>query len=132
MSMTDPIADFLTRVRNGLSARKAKVDLPSSKLKVKIAEILRQEGYITGFSVQGEGPARMLTVLLRYNGQSKSAINGIRRISKPGQRTYVKHDGIPKVRSGLGVAVLTTSKGLMTDREARKQGLGGEILCEVW
>jgi small subunit ribosomal protein S8 len=132
MSMTDPIADFITRIRNGVAARKAKIDLPASNFKVKLAEILREEGFITGFTVQGEEVGRTMTVSLRYDSHAKSAINGIRRTSRPGQRVYVGTDAIPRVRSGLGVAILTTSRGVMTDREARKQGLGGEILCEIW
>jgi small subunit ribosomal protein S8 len=130
--MTDPIADFLTRIRNAIIARKAQTQAPASKIKAKIAEILQQEGYITGFAVNAEGPQGTITVNLRYDAQHRSAIEGVRRVSTPGQRTYVDHGSIPKVRSGLGVAILTTSKGIMTDREARKQGVGGEIICEVW
>ena len=130
--MTDPIADFLTRIRNAIIARKAKVDVPASKVKAKIAGILEQEGYITGFTITTEGPQGTIVVNLRYDTQHRAAIEGLRRVSRPGQRSYVAKDSIPKVRSGLGVAILTTSKGIMTDREARKQGVGGEVICEVW
>ena len=130
--MTDPIADFLTRIRNAIIARKAQTQAPASKIKAKIAEILQQEGYIAGFAVNETGPQGTITVNLRYDAQHRSAIEGVRRVSTPGQRTYVNRDSIPKVRSGLGVAILTTSKGIMTDREARKQGVGGEVICEVW
>ena len=130
--MTDPIADFLTRIRNAIIARKARIELPASKIKARLAEILTQEGYIGGFAVNPEGPQGTIVVNLRYDGQHRAAIEGVRRVSRPGQRTYVAKDGIPKVRSGLGVAILTTSKGIMTDREARKQGVGGEVICEVW
>jgi len=130
--MTDPIADFLTRIRNAIIARKAKVEVPASKIKAKIAGILEQEGYIAGFTITTEGPQGTIVVNLRYDGQHRAAIEGLRRVSRPGQRTYVAKDSIPKIRSGLGVAILTTSKGIMTDREARKQGVGGEVICEVW
>src|SRR5579862_2007638 len=127
--MTDPIADFLTRIRNGIIARKAKVDAPHSKLKARLAEILQKEGFIAGFAVQEAAVQGTITVNLRYDGQHRPAIEGIRRVSTPGARSYVNRDSIPKVRSGLGVAILTTSRGIMTDRDARKQGIGGEIIC---
>src|SRR5689334_10685209 len=133
MSMTDPIADFVARIRNGLNARQSRIDLPSSQLKVRIAEILRDEGYLTGAEVvTGEQDRKVLQLSVKYDNQKKSPINGIRRSSKPGQRRYVNKDQLPKVRFGLGTAILTTSKGVMTDRDARKAGLGGEVLCEVW
>jgi small subunit ribosomal protein S8 len=133
MSMTDPIADFLTRIRNAILARHAEAVSPSSKLKVKIAELLAHEGYIAGFDVR-KGFAGMdeIAVKLRWADQRTNAITGLRRRSRPGQRVYVGHDRIPRVRSGLGVAILSTSRGLMTDRVARKEGVGGELLCEVW
>ena len=133
MSMTDPIADFLTRIRNAILARHAEAVAPSSKLKVKIAELLKDEGYIAGFDVR-KGFAGMdeLAIKLRWADQRTNAITGLRRRSRPGQRVYVGHERIPRVRSGLGVAILSTSQGLMTDRVARKQKVGGEILCEVW
>jgi small subunit ribosomal protein S8 len=132
MSMTDPIADMLTRIRNAIISRKTKLEMPSSRMKVRIAELLKREGYLTAFS-EIDGPVSPLLVLeLRYGQDNRNAIVGLRRISKPGQRRYVKNDGIPKVRSGLGVAILSTSRGVMTDREARQQGVGGEVICEVW
>ena len=132
MSMTDPIADFLARMRNGIRARKQRVDCPRSNLKVRIAEILREEGFVDGVTTAEDNKQGMLTVTLRYDGRTGSAITGIRRVSRPGQRKYVPAKDVPKVRNGLGIAILSTSQGLMTDREARKRGVGGEILCEVW
>jgi small subunit ribosomal protein S8 len=130
--MTDPIADMLTRIRNAITARKAKVIMPSSKLKVRIAEVLKDEGFIGVVSSEEDDKQGLLHIELRYDNNNHNAIQGIRRVSKPGQRTYARHTGLPRVRSGLGIAILTTSKGVMTEREARKQGLGGELLCEVW
>jgi small subunit ribosomal protein S8 len=134
MPMTDPIADFLTRIRNGILARHADVLAPASKLKMKICDLLKDEGYIAGYDVRAPqtGGAAELVVRLRWADPRTNAITGLRRRSRPGQRMYVRHGTIPKVRSGLGIAILSTSKGLMTDRAARKQGLGGELLCEVW
>jgi small subunit ribosomal protein S8 len=132
MSMTDPIADMLARIRNAIISRKTKIEMPSSRMKVRIADLLKREGYLTGHS-EIEGPVGPVLMLeLRYGQDNRNAIVGIRRISKPGQRRYVKNDAIPKVRSGLGVAILSTSRGVMTDREARQQGVGGEVICEVW
>jgi len=130
--MTDPIADMLTRIRNAITARKAKVIMPASKMKARIAEVLREEGFVGVISSEEDGKQGLLSIELRYDNNNHNAIQGIRRVSKPGQRTYARHTGLPKVRSGLGIAILTTSKGVMTEREARKQGLGGELLCEVW
>jgi small subunit ribosomal protein S8 len=130
--MTDPIADMLTRIRNAITARKAKVIMPASKMKARIAEVLREEGFVGAISSEEDGKQGLLSIELRYDNNNHNAIQGIRRVSKPGQRTYARHTGLPKVRSGLGIAILTTSKGVMTEREARKQGLGGELLCEVW
>src|SRR5687768_801749 len=121
MSMTDPIADFLTRIRNAIIARKTKIDVPHSKQKARLADILVQEGYIAGAVEQIAADRKVLTISLRYDAQHRAAIEGVRRVSRPGQRTYVGADSIPKVRSGLGVAIVTTSKGMMTDRDARKQ-----------
>lgn len=133
MSMTDPIADFLTRIRNAILARHAEALAPTSKLKVKIAELLRDEGYIAGFELRKDFEGNdEIAIKLRWADQRTNAITGLRRRSRPGQRVYVRHDHIPRVRSGLGVAILSTSRGLMTDRVARKEGVGGEILCEVW
>ena len=130
--MTDPIADMLTRIRNAITARKAKVIMPSSKLKTHIAEVLRDEGFVGVVSTEEDGKQGLLSIELRYDNNNHNAIQGIRRVSKPGQRSYARKDQLPRVRSGLGIAILTTSKGIMTEREARKQNLGGELLCEVW
>ncbi len=130
--MTDPIADFLTRIRNGIIARKAKVEIPSSKLKKQIAELLRDEGFVSAVEEKADDKQGILTVTLRYGSDHRNAISGIRRASRPGQRRYAHKDALPKIRSGLGISVLTTSRGLMTDRAARKAGIGGEIICEVW
>lgn len=132
MSMTDPIADFLTRIRNGIRSRKISVDCPNSKLKERIAEILREEGYIDAVSRTDENRQGVLSMTLRYNDRNTCAISGLRRVSRPGQRRYVPAKDVPKVRNGLGVAIISTSRGVMTDREARKLGVGGEVLCEVW
>jgi len=130
--MTDPIADMLTRIRNAITARKAKVLMPSSKIKHQLAEVLKDEGFVNAVSFEEDNKQGVLSIELRYDNNNDNAIQGLRRVSKPGQRSYVRHTTLPRVRSGLGVAILTTSKGIMTEREARKQGLGGELLCEVW
>jgi small subunit ribosomal protein S8 len=130
--MTDPIADFLARMRNGIRSRKQRVECPRSNLKVRIAEILREEGFVDGVTTAEDTKQGLLTVQLRYDGRTGCAISGLRRVSRPGQRKYVPAKDVPKVRNGLGIAILSTSQGLMTDREARKRGVGGEILCEVW
>jgi len=132
--MTDPIADFLSRIRNAILARHAEVVSPSSKLKVRLAELLKDEGYIAGYDerLSAVGGFPEIAVRLRWADQRTNAITGLRRRSRPGQRTYVRKDAIPKIRSGLGIAILSTSRGLMTDRAARKAGVGGELLCEVW
>jgi small subunit ribosomal protein S8 len=131
--MTDPIADFLARIRNGIMARKATVDVPVSKVKRKLAEILREEGYLSSVTESAsDGPQGTLSLTLRWDANRKPAISGLRRVSKPGQRAYVPSDKLPRVRRGLGTAIISTSKGMMTDRDARKQGVGGEVVCEVW
>jgi small subunit ribosomal protein S8 len=130
--MTDPIADLLARLRNAIIARKAKVELPSSRLKKSIAELLRDEGFVSAVDEKSDGKQGTLTVTLRYDSRNRCAIEGLRRVSRPGQRRYVNKDSLPKVRSGLGISVLTTSQGIMTDRAARKAGVGGELICEVW
>lgn len=132
MSMTDPIADFLARIRNAILARQAEVVAPLSKLKQRLAVVLKDEGYISGYDVRETDNLPEIVVRLRWADPRTNAITGLRRRSRPGQRMYVRHGTIPKVRSGLGIAILSTSKGLMTDRAARKEGLGGELLCEVW
>ena len=133
MSMTDPIADMLTRIRNGLSAEHDTVAIPASKMKVEIARILKQEGYINGYSVEGEtAKEKTITVELKYGPDKEKVITGLKRISKPGLRVYAKGDNVPRVLNGLGIAIISTSKGLMTDRDARKQNLGGEVIAYVW
>ncbi len=134
MSMTDPIADMLTRIRNANIAMHDEVSMPSSKLKVALAEVLQAEGYITSFDSQENttGPGSTLTINMKYSPERQRVINGLKRVSKPGLRVYTKTDQIPRVLGGLGVAVLSTSKGLLTDRAARKAKIGGEVLCYVW
>jgi len=132
MSMSDPLADMLTRIRNGVMAHFDSVEMPLSKLKVGVAKVLKEEGYINDYQVLDGGVQGTLKVDLKYGPNQEKVITGIRRISKPGLRQYKRSDGIPKVMSGLGVAILTTSRGIITDREARRQNIGGEVLCEVW
>ena len=134
MSMTDPVADMLTRLRNGNVALHDQVRMPSSKLKEALAAVLQREGYIEGFQVDADakGPGRVLTITMKYTADRKRTISGIKRVSKPGLRIYRPADRLPRVLGGLGVAVLSTSQGLMTDREARRHHVGGEILCYVW
>ena len=134
MTMTDPIADMLTRIRNANVAMHETVRMPSSKLKEALAAILQREGYIEGFQVQDDParPGRVLEITMKYTPERDRTISGLRRISKPGLRVYSKADRLPRVLGGLGVAVLSTSQGLMTDREARQRRMGGEILCYVW
>ena len=130
--MTDPIGDMLTRIRNGIMSRKDKVEMPASNLKERVAELLRDEGYVDSVTRSEGEKGSMLTVTLRYGTDNQSAIQTLRRVSRPGQRRYVGSDEIPKVRSGLGVSILSTSRGVISDRQARKLGVGGELLCEVW
>lgn len=132
MNMTDPIADMLTRIRNGVQARMETVDVaPYSKVKVEIARILKSEGYIENYSTEGEGIEKKLVITLKYaNGQG--VISGIKRISKPGLRVYAKGNEVPKVLNGLGVAIISTSKGMITDKEARRNHIGGEVVAYVW
>jgi small subunit ribosomal protein S8 len=134
MTMTDPIADMLTRLRNANSAQFDTVKMPGSKLKESLAAILEREGFIAGYTVRQEPgkPGTTLEITLKYSTERTRTIEGIKRVSKPGLRTYAKADAMPRVLGGMGVAVLSTSKGLMTDREARKRHLGGEVLCYVW
>jgi small subunit ribosomal protein S8 len=129
--MTDPIADMLTRIRNAAQAQHERTVLPSSKLKVQVAEILKQEGFIDDYSVE-EGIPSTLTITLKYSRDRQSAFVGMRRASRPGRRFYVGHRDIPRVQNGMGVAILSTSAGVMTDRDARDKRVGGEVLCEVW
>jgi len=130
--MTDPIADMLTRIRNATTAGKDSTLMPSSKLKVAISDILRREGYIEDFDVAGGEQGPQLTIKLKYGPNRERTIVGIKRISKPGLRVYAHHDSLPRVLGGLGIAILSTAKGLMTDRQAAKAGTGGEVLCYVW
>jgi small subunit ribosomal protein S8 len=130
--MTDPVADFLTRVRNAIRAKQQKVDVPASKLKLEMARILKEEGYISNFKATEENGQKLLRVYLKYGNGNEAAISNINRISKPGCRVYVGRTEIPRVLGGMGINILTTPKGVMTGREARKSGVGGEILCEVW
>jgi small subunit ribosomal protein S8 len=130
--MSDPLADMLTRIRNATKSRFNSVEMPLSKLKVSVAKVLKNEGYITDFQISEEGPQGTLKLDLKYGPQNELVITGIRRISKPGHRQYKRSNQIPTVMSGLGIGILTTSKGVVTDREARQQNIGGELLCEVW
>jgi small subunit ribosomal protein S8 len=130
-TVTDPIADLLTRIRNGIQARHQRVEMPCSKLKVEIARILKDEGYISNFKVSEEGKKKVLKVFLRYAAKGESAIATLERVSKPGRRVYVGADEIPRILGGLGVSILTTPRGLMTGRDARKARVGGEVLCSV-
>ena len=134
MTMTDPIADMLTRLRNANTAFHDEVIMPASKLKGALAGILLQEGYIEGFKVEDDDsrPGQKLTITLKYTPERKRTISGIKRVSKPGLRVYTKSAGVPRVLGGMGIAVLSTNHGLMTDREARRRRVGGEILCHVW
>ncbi len=130
--MTDPIADMLTRIRNAGLARHDRTEVPASHLKEALALILKSEGFIADVRPsEGDGPKK-LTIVLKYGRDRQSAIDGVRRVSRPGRRVYVRHDRIPRVLSGLGISILSTSRGLMSDREARRQKIGGELICEVW
>ena len=131
MSMTDPIADMLTRIRNACYAGHRSLDLPSSKVKRRIAEILKHEGYINDYDLRDEGYQGTLHIDLRWQAGTP-AIEGLKRVSRPGQRRYAKVGDIPKVRNGLGIMIVSTSHGMMTDRAARKKGVGGELVCSVW
>jgi small subunit ribosomal protein S8 len=132
MSMTDPIADFLTRMRNALLAKHDRLDVPHSKLKRSICRLLKDEGFIDGFEVVESPPQDLIRVYLRYNSEGVPAARLLKRISKPGRRVYRRADDIKPVLNGLGVAIVSTSKGLLSDRQAREQRIGGEILCELW
>ncbi|MDD3269385.1 MAG: 30S ribosomal protein S8 [Syntrophomonadaceae bacterium] len=132
MVMTDPVADFLTRIRNGNMVMHETVEVPGSKIKISIAQIMREEGYIKDFEYIEDGKQGIIRIFLKYGPEKKKVITGIKRISKPGLRVYVGKEEIPRVLGGLGTAVISTSKGLMTDKKARKEGLGGEVLCYIW
>lgn len=129
---TDPIADMLTRIRNANMVSHQTVEMPSSKLKVELAKLLKSEGFIAGYSLKEEGKFKHLVIELKYDEKNKPVITNLERVSTPGLRTYSKSNNLPKVLGGLGVAIVSTSKGLMTDRKARKENIGGEIVCYVW
>jgi small subunit ribosomal protein S8 len=132
MTMTDPVADMLTRIRNANVAYKEEIAMPSSKQKAAIADILKREGYIRDFLVEQTTPQATLKLALKYSRSRERAISGVRRVSKPGLRVYAKRDEMPRVLGGLGIAIISTSAGMMTDREARKRGVGGEVVAYVW
>ena len=130
-AVTDPIADMLTRIRNGIQARHPRVDMPSSKLKVEVARILKEEGYISNFKVGEEGKKKVLKVFLKYGTDGTNAISSLDRVSTPGRRVYVGAHEVPRILGGLGVSILTTPRGVLTGKAARKAGVGGEVLCSV-
>jgi small subunit ribosomal protein S8 len=135
MSMTDPIADFLTRLRNGAKAQHHDVVIPSSKLKRELARILKEQGYIESFEIRppdGDSPGERIVVVLKYTNERKPVISGIQRVSRPGQRAYVDHDHIPRIDGGMGTTIISTSHGVMTGHEARQRGIGGEVVAKVW
>ncbi len=132
MRLTDPVADMLARVRNAIHARHQKVDIPPSKLKVEIARILKEEGYISNYKTAEEDGHKVLRVYLKYGNNNEAAISNVARVSRPGCRVYVRRTEIPRVLGGLGINILTTPRGVMTGQKARKAGVGGEVLCEVW
>ena len=132
MSVNDPIADMLTRIRNANMVKLQKVDIPSSNVKVNIAQVLKQEGYIKNYKVIADNRQGVLRIYLKFIDEKEPVINEITRISKPGSRTYVDSESIPSIKNGLGIAVLSTSKGIMTDAAARQAGIGGELICTVW
>ncbi|MDY6050300.1 MAG: 30S ribosomal protein S8 [Corynebacterium sp.] len=132
MTMTDPIADMLTRIRNANHAFHESVSMPSSKIKVNIAEILKQEGYIADYTVEDARVGKELTLTLKYGAKRQRSLEGLKRVSKPGLRVYAKSDNLPQVLGGLGVAIISTSQGLLTDRQAHEKGVGGEVLAYVW
>ena len=132
MSMTDPVSDLLTRIRNATMVRHDRADVPASKMKLEIAKILKQEGFIRTFKLLEEGPQGVLRIYLKYADDGEPAIHGMRRVSKPGRRVYRGVEDLPKVRNGLGVAVVSTNRGVLTDEQARGLRVGGEVLCELW
>ena len=132
MSMTDPIADMLTRIRNASMVSHVSVEMPSSKLKVELAKLLKEEGFIADYSVKEDGKFKVLEITLKYDANNKPIISKLERVSKPGLRNYSKAKNLPQVLGGMGIAVISTSKGLLTDRKARKENIGGEVLCYVY
>jgi small subunit ribosomal protein S8 len=132
MTMTDPVADMLTRIRNANTAFKDEVDVPRSKVKEEIARVLAREGYVQSFRIEGEAPRERIVVEMKYGPERERTISGLKRVSRPGRRVYADHDHLPRVLGGLGVAILSTSQGLLTDRQASRRKVGGEVLCYVW
>jgi len=132
MSLTDPVADFLARIRNAIHAKHQKVDVPASKLKLEIASILKEEGYIANYKATEEQGHKLVRVYLKYGADEEATISNLARVSRPGCRVYVGRNEIPRVLGGMGISILTTPKGVMTGRQARKEGVGGELLCEIW
>jgi len=132
MNLTDPVADFLTRIRNSIRARHQKLDVPASRLKSEIARILKEEGYIANYKPTEENGQKVLRVYLKYGPNNEAAIRDLQRVSRPGCRVYLGRDEIRRVQGGLGISIMTTPKGVMTGRQARREGVGGEVLCEVW
>lgn len=132
MPVTDPIADMLTRIRNALVAKHEVIDMPASKMKKAVAGILLKEGYIKGYEYKDQGPQGVIRITLKYTGKEESVITGLKKISKPGLRVYAKKDDVPKVLGGLGVAIISTSNGIMSDRDARNSDIGGEVIAYVW
>ena len=132
MNLTDPVADFLTRIRNSIRARHQKLDVPASKLKAEMARILKEEGYIANVKPTEEDGQKVLRVYLKYGPNNEAVIRDLKRVSRPGCRVYLRRDEIRRVQGGLGISIMTTPKGVMTGRQARREGVGGEILCEVW
>jgi small subunit ribosomal protein S8 len=132
MPVTDPVADMLTRIRNALGAKHEMLDMPASKTKKAIAGILLKEGFIKGYEYKEEGPQGLIRITLKYGAKNQSIITGLKKISKPGLRVYAAKDEVPKVLGGLGIAIISTSKGIMTDKEARENGVGGEVIAYVW
>ena len=132
MTMTDPVADMLTRIRNANTAFKDEVDVPRSKVKEEIARVLAREGYVQSFRIEGEAPRERIVVEMKYSPERERTISGLKRVSRPGRRVYADHDHLPRVLGGLGVAIVSTSQGLLTDRQASRRKLGGEVLCYVW
>lgn len=132
MSLSDPIADMLTRIRNAVKVKKREVSIPASRIKVEIAKILKEEGYVRNFKVIDDNKQGMLNLILKYRGDSKSIISGLRRVSRPGCRIYCDKDSVPKVLDGLGIAVISTSKGIATGKKCEELAVGGEVLCYIW
>lgn len=132
MNLTDPVADFLTRIRNAMRSRHQKLDVPASKLKAEIARILKEEGYIANYKPTEEDGMQVLRLYLKYGVKNESAIRDLQRVSRPGCRVYLGKDDIRRVQGGLGISIMSTPKGVMTGRQARREGVGGELMCEVW